>query len=220
MKIKEILKLNRFNMMLLILAFNYWLAHIGMLPQGRAVNAFEDTGFMSHLTVVALMVAQFIFLWFIFKSEHIKDFFKNFSIAYVIQIYFMREADFHIIMVNGKRQSMTNVKYYMNSDISIFLKILSLTILTLLALAIAYLILFYGKKFLTAFFNKEPWTIAFLLWGVLLFLSQVCDRWGVINKSPYWQIKTIEEMLEFTSALFLASCGLQYLLEYKRTKIK
>ncbi|UDQ98571.1 hypothetical protein AAEX28_00445 [Lentisphaerota bacterium WC36G] len=216
MNIKEVLKSNKYNIMLLFLAFNYWLAYINMLPKSKAIAGFCDAGFMSHLTVVALFVSQFIFLYLTFKSESIKGFLKNISIIYILQIYFMREADFHTIVVNGDTMSMTNGKFYTHADISIALKCFSLFLLGLLAVAIGYVVLFYGKKFIKAFMNNEAWTIAFLMWGGLLFLSQLCDRWGVIRETNYWQIGTIEEMLEFTSSAFFASCTIQYLLAIRK----
>ncbi len=69
-------------------------------------------------------------------------------------------------------------------------------------LALIYLTAKYGVVCLKALKNRTPWAVAALIWFSMLFLSQVFDK-SALNDAQDLRIKYIEEMLEFSAALFL-----------------
>ena len=60
------------------------------------------------------------------------------------------------------------------------------------------------SDFLTALVAREPWAISLVLWFVLLLLSQVYDK-TLSRDNPNWKLRSIEEMLEVTAALYAVS---------------
>jgi thiol:disulfide interchange protein len=67
-----------------------------------------------------------------------------------------------------------------------------------------YTFLSNARRFLVALVIREPWAISLVLWFAVLLFSQVYDK-TLARENPNWKLRSIEEMLEVTAALYAVS---------------
>ncbi len=172
----------------------YGLIHIFLLPHAWGNQSISDTGIFSYLTLTLLILSLFLVL----KSTRIPLEFKYkfylFSLAYVLLIYVLREADFHRLFTD---EHVTKGKFYTNQDISLQQKILGGIPMALFFISVFYLLATQAKLVWSHFFARSPWAIALFLWGLTFIASQLTDK-SDLNDVYFGRV--IEEMLEFCAS--------------------
>ena len=214
MDFNKIIKENAINIMLLVLLINYGFIHFFVIQASIAAAALQDYGFISVLTVVAILSAELIVIWNFTQAKGWKEKIPLLLIAFILQIYLCREADLHTFFTDG--HSVTNLKYYKRMEYSLLSKLIAAPILILFFSAFGYIILRYGLFTIKAFFRGEPWAVAFAIWGALLVGSQILDRMN-LPETP-WRPKLFEEYMEFSASVYMPAVVLLYKFRNRITK--
>jgi len=163
------------------------------------MGIFEDKGAISITTILLLFLAQAFVLLEAASSKNKKHTIDWLLLAFVLQIYLMREADFHRVFTEI---NITKLKFYKDPNSPLLAKIIAGTFFVSFLLSFVYLGLKYFKRLLSSFLHIKPWAISSALWFCLLLLSQILDK-TELNSSGDLRIKNIEEMLEFSAAIYL-----------------
>ena len=216
MRTDSFLKSNSLNLVIVFVTFNYFIVHHVGQGTFSPLAFILDTGWASMWTITFILAAQAGTFWLILNAESRRLLFERIALLYIFQIYCFREADIHSYYTSPKGwNSVTNGKFFTQSDAPMMLKIIMGLVLISFALCALYLLIRYFVPLFKQFFQGIPHAVAFGLWGIYLVTSQVCDRTS-LNKSAVHSIKNIEEMCELTAALFAFAAVVQYIL--KRSK--
>lgn len=198
---------NAINAIALFFCFNlYFLVVFG--SETFSLSIFNDNGAISILTICCLLCAQLFVLYEVATGKGLSRKADGVILAYVLQIYLMREADFHRTFTAS---NVTKGSYYTDPGNPLLVKLIAGSVLIFCLLGLLYLAIRYARPCIGALMQRVPWSIALLLWFVLLLLSQIFDKSG-LNDSPDLRIKNIEEMLEFSASLFAFLAAAQYSL--------
>lgn len=198
---------NAINAIALFFCFNlYFLVVFG--SETFSLSIFNDNGAISILTICCLLGAQMLVLYQLATTRELRLKLDWFILAYVLQVYVMREADFHRTFTTS---NVTKESYYTDPGNPLLVKLLAGSILVCCLLGVFYLAIRYARPCINALIQRAPWFIAVGLWFSLLFLSQIYDK-SVFKDSPDLRIKNIEEMLEFSASLFAFLAAAQYSL--------
>ena len=185
---------NRLNLYWGCIVAIYTIAHIFLLPSSWGEKSISDAGLFSYLTLLLLAVSLFLVL----KSARMPLEFKYkcylYSLAYVILIYILREADFHRLFTD---EHVTRGKFYTDPNISLQQKILGGVPLMLFAITFITLVIRFAKITFSNLRVATPWAVAAFLWGTTFFFSQLADK-SHLNDVYYGRV--IEEMLELGAA--------------------
>ncbi|MFT5708101.1 MAG: hypothetical protein ACI9ES_002403 [Oceanospirillaceae bacterium] len=189
---------NSVNVIVMFFCINLYL--IIIFGSGTfSIGVFEDEGAISITTILLLMLAQFIVLLEAASAKNKRHTIDWLLLAFVLQIYFMREADFHRVFTEI---NITQGRFYSDPSSPLMAKIIAGSFLVCFLFAFVYLGIKYFKPLLSAFLQVKPWAISSALWFGLLFLSQLLDK-SAFNSSEDLRLKNIEEMLEFSAAVYL-----------------
>lgn len=167
---------------------------------------FYDDGAISIATIGLVLIAQMLVLYEMATASLRAQRFDWLVLAYVLQIYVLREADFHRTFTDS---NVTKGSYYLDPANPAVAKIVAGTLLIGCLVGLLYLGVKYGKRCAIALQEKAPWAIALTLWFGLLFLSQAFDK-SPLNDSGDLRVKNIEEMLEFSAAIYIFLSALLY----------
>jgi hypothetical protein len=160
---------------------------------------FVDTGVMSVLNMILILTVWILCLLHFINNPGQR--LHWFCWLYIVQIYLLREADFHRAFFE---EHVTKPSFYTMVQIPLCQKIIGgLIMLGFFATSI-YTFLSNARRFLVALVTREPWAISLVLWFVFLLFSQVYDK-TLARENPNWKLRSIEEMLEVTAALYAVS---------------
>jgi hypothetical protein len=188
-------KLKSINILILAFAANLYLV-ITLSPDLFHPNIFEDSGTMSIANILLLLTVWIVCLWNYLSIPN--EGFRWFCWLYIVQIYYLREADFHRAFTSI---NVTKPLFYQTENIPVTEKLIAGLIMAVFSVLLIHIIITNAKSCINALLARKPWAISFLCWFCFLFLSQVFDK-SALNYHPNWKIRSIEEMLEFTAAMY------------------
>lgn len=188
-------KLKSINILILAFAANLYLV-ITLSPGLFHPDIFEDSGAMSIVNMLLLLTVWVVCLWNYFNMPN--QGFRWFCWLYIVQIYYLREADFHRAFTSI---NVTKPLFYQMENIPVSEKLVAGLIMAIFTVLLIYIIIANAKSYMDALLMRKPWAISLLCWFCFLFLSQVLDK-SALNYHPNWKIRSIEEMLEFTAAIY------------------
>ncbi len=189
---------NALNALGLFFCINlYFLIALG--PESFSLSIFDDDGAISILTICLILATQVFVLYEMAVATKVDHRMGWVLLAYILQVYVMRETDFHRSFT---ATNVTKGSFYLSADNPFLEKLIAGTVLILFLLALVYLATKYAKACLSALAKRTPWAVAALIWFLLLFLSQLLDK-SALNDAQDLRIKNIEEMLEFSAAIYL-----------------
>jgi hypothetical protein len=190
--------LNSINILIIAFVINLFLI-IVFSPAEFGPGIFVDTGAMSVLNMILILMVWILCLLHFINSPGQR--LHWFCWLYIVQIYLLREADFHRGFFE---EHITRPSFYTMVQIPIWQKIIGASIMLGFFAASAYAFLRNVRHFLLALVTREPWAISLVLWSVILLSSQVYDK-TLAYENPNWKLSAIEEMLEVTAALYAVS---------------
>ncbi len=192
-------KSNILNILILICAANYYFIHM-LGVNTFSASAFVDKGWGSIFAILFILLTESFALWHLFLSDNWKNKLKWGALVYILQIYALREADFHRTFTSI---NVTKLKYFLKSNDPTLYKVIAGIILGLFAIAFLYLIISYATLLIKEIFiNKTNWAISFCMWGILLAVSIILDKSAINDDYSNLLLKNIEEMLEITAAFY------------------
>ena len=186
--------LNSINILIIAFAINLFLI-IVLSPIQFEPGIFLDTGVISVLNMILILTAWIMCLFHFINIPEQR--LHWFCWLYIVQIYLLREADFHRTF----EEHVTRSEFYTMAQIPLWQKIIGGSIMLGFFAASIYTFLSNARRFLLTLVTREPWAISLVLWLVFLLLSQVCDK-TLSRDNPNWKLRSIEEMLEVTAALY------------------
>ena len=196
------IKNNAINIIILIGATNYYFIH-ALGKKTYSMGAFEDNGWGSILCIAFIMTAGLTALYNAFKSDKLINFFDWCCLAYICEIYALREADFHNTFT---KHNVTKSKFFFNPEESLISKWVVGILFTLFFASLIYLCIKYTKILFKKWFKCEPWAISLSLWFILIVSSVIIDKMKIPYDTPI--TRNIEEMIEITAALYAATSAL------------
>ena len=194
---------NLVNILILSLLPIYISIHIFLLPPALSYGGIADAGFVSIITLTFLGCAFLTVLTLIFNPNLSSSRLTLVTSAYVILIYFLREADFHRLFTE---EHVTRGAFYTMASVPLWQKIISAIVFLLLAASIVFLLYKHSRSIINKVRIFEPWAIALLFWIVVFAISQLCDKSG-LNDRHFGRV--IEECCECWAAIFLFLCSIQ-----------
>ena len=211
MNVNKLIKENIVVLLLFVSLLNYGFVHFCVLPGHFAAAALQDYGFISVLTIFCILSGQLFSLWNFAHAEKTSTKAGALILAYILQVYLMREADLHHFWTS---KSVTSLKFFMKPEYPLAAKIIAGPILILFFICFGYILLRYSWFTLKAFFRGEPWAVAVGFWGTLLVTSQVLDRMKFPDDP--WRIKLIEEYMEFCASTYLPTAMILFIRGKKK----
>ena len=190
--------LNSINILIIAFVINLYLI-IVFCPAQFDPGIFVDTGAMSVLNMILILTVWILCLLHFINNPGQR--LHWFCLLYIVQIYLLREADFHRGFFE---KHVTRPSFYIMAQIPLWQKIIGGSVMLGFIAASAYIFLSNARRFLLALVTREPSAISLVLWFVILFLSQVFDK-TLAYENPNWKVSAIEEMLEVTAALYAVS---------------
>ena len=188
---------NLVNLLILALLPFSILLHAFWLPSSISSPAISDAGYMSIITLSFLACVFVTLLTLIFNCNLTLSKLTAIASAYVVLIYFLREADIHRLLTI---EHVTRPKFYTMQSVPLWQKAFAAAAFILLAICLLYLLIKYIRVIWQKFRKFEPWAVAFFLWFTVLFISQLCDKSG-LNHTHVGRV--IEENSECWAAIFL-----------------
>lgn len=201
---------NIVNLLVLAMLPIYIGVHTNLLPASLSAGGIADAGFVSIITLTFVAVVFVTLLTLIFDAHFDSLILPAAASAYVVLIYFLREADMHRLLTV---EHVTRGKFYTMPEVPMWQKILFAVVFIILVVAMMYLLFNYARKIFSSVHNKEPWAIALVLWLAVLFISQLCDRSG-LNHSHFGRV--IEECCECWAAIFMFLTAIQIIPTLKQ----
>ena len=194
------MKSNHINYVVLAALLNFFLI-ICFAPDIASPSFFHDSGGGSFLTIFLILATLSLVFRKAFGAASYKEKFAWFCLAYVIEIYLFREADFHRAFT---MEHVTKIKFYTDAGIPFLQRFISGIVMLAFISAFLYLITNHIKPVLLALSHREGWAVALFLWAGLLVVSQLADQ-SFLNSHSNWRISAIEEMLEISAAAYAAT---------------
>ena len=191
--------LNSINIVIIAFAINLYLIIVFCPAQFDPGIFLMDTGAMSVLNMILILTVWILCLLHFINNPGQR--LHWFCLLYIVQIYLLREADFH---QGFFEEHVTRPEFYIMAQIPIWQKIIGGSIMLGFFAASTYTFLSNARRFLLALVTREPSAISLVLWFVILFLSQVYDK-TIAYENPNWKLSAIEEMMEVTAALYAVS---------------
>lgn len=190
-------KTNLVNLVILSLLPIYIVIHAYILPDSLSYSGITDPGFISIITLTFL-ACSFLALLTLMSNRKLKSSrLTIMTLAYVIFIYFLREADFHRLFT---LEHVTRGKYYTMQSVPLLERVFAALVLLLLVLCIVYLLIKHSKIIWKNFRHSEPWAISVFLWFIVLFISQLSDKSGL---NDIHAGRVVEECSECWAAIFI-----------------
>ncbi len=188
---------NFVNILLLALWPVSIFTHIYWLPESISVPAISDAGYVSIITLTFVACTFITILTLVFNTNLISSKLTASAAAYVLAIYFLREADIHRLIT---AEHVTRGKFYTMQSIPLWQKLFAAAVFLILTVCILYLLIKYARTLWSKVRALEPWAVALFLWFTILCISQLCDKSG-LNHTHFGRV--IEENSECWAAIFL-----------------
>ena len=205
---------NFVNILLLALLPIYIIVHAALLPASISGPGIADAGYISIITLTFIGCAILTLLILIFTTELAVPKLTAATSAYVLLIYFLREADVHRLFT---LEHVTRGKFYLMPEVPLWQKIFAAGVFLVLIICIIYLLIKYLRGLRQKLLNLEPNIVALTLWFVVLVISQLCDRSG-LNHTHVGRV--IEECCECWAAMFLFLAVVQSILRLKLNNLE
>lgn len=206
---------NLINFLILVLLPTYIGVHAYLLPPSLSAGGIADAGFISIITLTFLACALVTLLTLIFNTHLGSSKLTAIATAYVVLIYFLREADLHRLLTI---EHVTRGKFYTMASVPLWQKLIAALVFILLAGFMLYLLFKYTRLIWHKVRAFEPWAVAFFLWFIVLFISQLSDKSG-LNHTHIGRI--FEECSECWAAIFIFLAIIQIIPTLKqRTPIQ
>ena len=188
--------LNSINLLVIGVVANFFLL-VALGPDLFSATIFNDDGAMSIFNMLLILAAWGIcLLQFIeAKGERV----RWFCWIYVVQIYLLREADFHQAFTEI---NVTKAIFYTAENIPFDQKLVAGIITLGFLVCLSYLLSSNARTYIRALKEREPWAVSLALWFMFLFCSQLLDKTS-LNSSANWKLRAIEEMFEVTAAIYV-----------------
>jgi len=117
------------------------LLHAYWLPKSISVPAISDAGYVSIITLTFLACTFVALLTLVFNTNLVSSpRLTAAASAYVILIYFLREADMHRLLTI---EHVTRAKFYTMQSVPLWQKIFAAAIFIILTLCLLYLLFKY-----------------------------------------------------------------------------
>ncbi len=194
---------NFINILILALLPIFIIVHAYLLPEAISGAAIADAGYISIITLTFVTCAFLSLLILIFNTELDISKLTATTSAYILLIYFLREADVHRLFT---LEHVTRPKFYLMPEVPIWQKIFAVLVFSLLVVCIVFLLVKYIRSLWRKFRKLEPWVLALFFWFIVLVISQLCDR-SDLNHTHIGRI--IEECCECWAAMYLFLSVLQ-----------
>ena len=191
--------LNSINILIIAFATNLYLIIVFCPAQFDPGIFLMDTGAMSVLNMILILTVWILCLLHFINNPGQR--LHWFCWLYIVQIYLLREADFHRDFFE---EHVTRPEFYIMTQIPLWQKLIGGSIMLGFFAASTYTFLSNARRFLLALVTREPSAISLVLWFVILFMSQVYDK-TLAYENPNWKLSAIEEMMEVTAALYAVS---------------
>ena len=188
---------NLVNILLLALWPISILTHAYWLPISISAPAISDAGYVSIITLTFVACAFVAILTLIFNVNLNSSKITASAAAYVLAIYFLREADIHRLIT---AEHVTRGKFYTMQSVPLWQKLFAATIFLILTICILYLLIKYARTLWRKLRDLEPWAVALFLWFTVLVISQLCDK-SDLNHTHFGRV--IEENSECWAAIYL-----------------
>ncbi len=188
---------NFVNILLLALWPVSIFTHIYWLPESISVPAISDAGYVSIITLTFVACTFITILTLVFNTNLTSSKLTASAAAYVLAIYFLREADIHRLIT---AEHVTRGKFYTMQSIPLWQKLFAAAVFLILTVCILYLLIKYARTLWSKVRALEPWAVALFLWFTILCISQLCDKSG-LNHTHFGRV--IEENSECWAAIFL-----------------
>lgn len=185
--------LNLSVLVTLLLVYGVLLAAPGLLN----ADIFTDSGAASFINIALISTGMGMCLYRALASER-PGRLDWFLLTFIYSVYLMREADFH---TNFSSESLTKLATYSMTEVPLGIRVSAAVVLLLMAAFLVYLLARYTRPLLRAIMSARAWGVAFMLWFLLLFASQVFDR-KISTSGTHWKLTAIEELLELSAAVF------------------
>jgi hypothetical protein len=200
---------NKTNFVLALLFPVYILFYTSVLPISVAANAITDEGFVSILTLGFIACTLAIVIYVLAAGDRTDNKVLTIALAYVVLIYFLREADFHRLFTPIH---VTRWAFYASEDVPLLHKSIAAVILILFMISFLFIVSKYFRFILKQAHKSEPWAVSLMLWVTTLFASQLCDRLSI--KLP-GHGRVLEESLELWAAIYAFVAALTWLRLWK-----
>ena len=205
------MRLNYINYIVLAALANFFLV-ICFAPELASPTFFHDSGGGSFFNIILILITLVLVLRQFFSATVPKERFAWICLAYVVEIYLFREADFHRAFTI---EHVTRATFYTDGAIPLLQRFVGGVVMLGFALSFFYLIINYLKTFFRALSQRQGWAVALFLWASLLVASQLADQ-SFFNSHPNWRIYALEEMLEISAAAYsVTSISLFSLKEFR-----
>ncbi len=207
---------NLVNLLILALLPIYIGVHTYFLPASLSIDSIAESGFVSIITLT-FIAAVFITLLTLIFNPLFLDTSRLTAAAssYVVLIYFLHEANMHRVL---NIEYITQGKFYTMENVPMWQKTIAALVLVLLAIFLIYLLFKYARLIWAKIRAFEPWAVAFFLWFVVLFISQLSDKSG-LNHMHIGRV--IKECCECWGAIFIFLATIQIIPTLKqRTPIQ
>ncbi len=211
--LKDFCSNNLINFLILFFSVNYYIIHC-LGKNTFSMNAFEDSGWGSAFTIAAILGTEFIVLWHLFRDKKTSNKISWGALAYILQIYALREADFHRTFTI---MNVTKSKFFKSEEVLFNHKIVAGIILGLFAIALVYLLIKHTVPIFKKFIEGTPWAVSIACWGGIMVFSRILDK-SFFNKTDNIYIKNIEEMMEITGAIYAFTAIIFYTILYFKKK--
>ena len=188
---------NLVNILLLALLPFSILIHAFWLPITVSGPAISDSGYVSIITLTFVACSFIALLTLVFNTNLASSKLTASVAAYVLAIYFLREADIHRLFT---AEHVTRGKFYTMHSVPLWQKLFAAVVFLILTACLLYLLIKYTRLLWAKLRVFEPWAIALFLWFTVLCVSQLCDKSG-LNHTHFGRV--IEENSECWAAIFL-----------------
>lgn len=142
-------------------------------PHTFSLSIFSDNGAISILVILFVLFAQVLAIHELFTADKIINKLDWFLLVYILEIYVLREADFHRTFTST---NISKLKFYLDANNPVLIKWIAGPIFIVLILAVFYLAAKYMKLLVLSVKRRIPWANAGVLWFLLLFCSQIFDK--------------------------------------------
>jgi len=200
--------LNFSALITLLIVFSVLLSSPGLLT----IEIFRDSGGASFIGLGLISLGFGMCLFLAMDSSRANRL-NWLMLAFVYTVYLMREADFHKAF---SVESLTKLDTYSMLEVPFPIRLVAAIVLLSMAGILIYFLIRYMHTIVKGVLSGENWAVAFLLWFMLLFCSQVFDR-SIATSGTHWKLTAIEELLEVSAALFAVLAIGQFAFDQKRT---
>jgi len=185
-------QLNAYLSIFFILLFSFYQ----LIPESFSSIFVSDTGILSILTLLVILMTFMSIIFILNDCESRQEKISFYLLAYIVLIYFFREADLHRLLTE---EHITRFKYYTDASIDIKERLLYGSILIIFMLSSCLIFYRYAKFYFLSLKEMQTWSVSLFLFFILLLISQIADK-SFLNDTTSGRI--LEELMEFSAATY------------------